>query len=65
MVGAPMDYSYLLKYEILKQPYSSEDSFLSPCRSEHSGGFYQPATSLKNISILSAPETVSQLCNSG
>ena len=47
--GVPMDYSYLLKYEISKQLYSSEDSFLSPCRSEHSVGFYQPATSLKTL----------------
>lgn len=64
VVGAPMDYSYLLKYEISKQLYSSEDSFLSPCRSEHSVGSYQPATSLKTL-VFCPNRTILQLCNSG
>jgi hypothetical protein len=46
-----MNYCYSLKYEISKQQCSSEHSFLSPCRSEHSRRFYQPATSLK-VSVL-------------
>jgi hypothetical protein len=55
-----MDCDYLPKYEIWKQLYSSEHSFLSPCRSKHSGEFYQPVTSLK----LSTSKIILQKCKS-
>lgn len=54
--GGSMVSDYLPKYEKSKQLCSSEHSFLSLCRSEHLGEFYQPVANLKTLVFCPYPK---------